>query len=138
MHTTDILIVEDSPADVGLIEESLAMLRPRFRIRVVPNAPTAMRFLYRLPPYETATTPQLIIIDLNMPMGDGFQLLEALRCNERTAAIRSVVFSSSNRQLDQDRAIALGALAFFHKPLLYEDFCDCVLRMVQQSLHAEE
>ncbi|MBA3937977.1 MAG: response regulator [Planctomycetes bacterium] len=137
MSKTEILIVEDSPADIGLIVESLAMLRPRFRIHSVPNAPSALRFLYRLPPYETAITPDLMIIDLNMPMGDGFQLLEALHCNERTAAIRRVIFSSSSRQCDQDRAIALGAMAFFHKPLLYADFCDCVLRMVQQALNSE-
>lgn len=61
--------------------------------------------------------PDLLIVDLYMPLDSGLALLAALRADDRYAAIRLAVCSGSDADADRDRALAAGADLYLEKPL---------------------
>jgi DNA-binding response OmpR family regulator len=60
--------------------------------------------------------PDLIILDLGLPAGDGFVVLERLQKNDRLSTIPVIVLTASDAQSSERRALQAGAAAFFQKP----------------------
>ena len=73
--------------------------------------------------------PDLVILDLGLPAGDGFSVLERLKANEKLASIPVVVLSGRDRVGNKDRALKAGARAFLQKPLANDKLL-AVLRLV--------
>ena len=63
----DVLLVEDSPADVYVIKRVLADAGQQIRLWVVPDGPEALQFLRQAPPFAHVPTPALILLDLHLP-----------------------------------------------------------------------
>lgn len=82
------------------------------------------------------TLPDLIILDLGLPAGDGFVTLERLKANDALALIPVIVVSGRDRFINRDRAIAAGARTFLQKPVDNER----LLYVIRQVLgeHDEE
>lgn len=78
-----------------------------------------------------ANAPDLVLLDVKMPLVDGFEVLRRLRADG--VATRIVMFSSSENAQDQDRATALGADGFVTKPLDASAFQDCVRETVERA-----
>jgi DNA-binding response OmpR family regulator len=76
--------------------------------------------------------PDLVILDLGLPAGDGFSVLERLKANEKLASIPVVVLSGRDRVGNKDRAIKAGARAFLQKPMANDKLL-AVLRLVLES-----
>lgn len=113
----EVLLVEDSPADVQLLRIKL-MHREKvsFNLHVATNGREAMRLLE-----ERARTPHepqidLMLLDINMPIMDGFEVLRALSADDLLNRIPVCVLSTSNDESDMQRARDLGALAYLVKP----------------------
>jgi signal transduction histidine kinase len=113
----EVLLVEDSPADVQLLKIKL-MRREKvsFNLHVATNGREAMRLLE-----ERARVPEepqidLMLLDINMPIMDGFEVLHALSADDRLNRIPVCVLSTSNDESDMQRARDLGALAYLVKP----------------------
>jgi two-component system KDP operon response regulator KdpE len=73
--------------------------------------------------------PDLIILDLGLPAGDGFSVLERLKANEKLAQIPVVVLSGRDRVGNRDRAIDAGAMTFLQKPMANDKLL-AVIRLV--------
>jgi DNA-binding response OmpR family regulator len=103
------------------------------RILVVDDDPDlvrAMRLRLRANNYDVATAtdgysaiaaaqkerPSLIILDLGLPVGDGFVVLERLQNSDVLAGIPVIVLSARDPQTNEERALKAGATAFFQKP----------------------
>ena len=117
-----VLLVEDNPADVELMQEVLLELGDQFELHVVEDGIKALAFLRGEEPYSGAPQVDLVFLDLNTPRLGGFEVLSASRGEDRRRGQRWVVFSSSDNPEDEARALALGADAYLVKPIGWEDF----------------
>ncbi len=118
----EILLVEDSPADVRLTTEALKEANVGNRLNVVGNGETAMDFLYRRGAYAAAPRPDLILLDLNLPGKDGREVLEEIKTEPRLRRIPVVVLTTSQAEEDVVRAYDLHCNCYITKPLDFHQF----------------
>jgi CheY-like chemotaxis protein len=116
-----ILLVEDNAADVWLFKEAFAALEIQHDLEVVEDGEQAIG---RLEQDETEESPDLILLDLNLPKVDGFKVLSFVRQTPRLCVIPVIVLSSSRDQRDIRRAHELGANSYLCKTT--DDFSDLV------------
>jgi len=118
----DILLVEDEPADIYVIQRALADCCPQSRVWVVSSGSAALAFLRHEPPFVNVPTPALILLDLNVPRPDGHAILRELR---RLAAYQTtpvVIVSVNERAVEEPRCRQLGANAYVQKSRDYATY----------------
>ncbi|ULR43536.1 response regulator [Rhizobium sp. K102] len=113
----EVLLVEDSPADIQILKIKL-MRREKvtFNLHIATNGREAMRLLEERA--DIADLPQidLMLLDINMPIMDGFEVLNALSADARLKRIPVCILSTSSDETDMQRARNLGARAYMVKP----------------------
>ncbi|MBQ0979958.1 response regulator [Micromonospora zamorensis] len=124
-----ILVVDDDPGDVLMIEEALADSDVDKVIDVVSDGEEAMEFLRAEGRHEHARRPDVILLDLNMPRMDGRQVLGAVKQDEDLRTIPIVVLTTSNADTDIVGSYTLQANAYVTKPIDLDDFNDVVRRI---------
>ena len=122
----DVLLVEDDPADVLLIEEAFADNKVRNRLHVVSDGVEALQFLRREGQYADAPQPDLVLLDLNLPRMDGREVLAAVKADERLRQIPVVVLTTSKAEEDVLRSYKLHANAYVTKPVDFDRFIEVV------------
>jgi len=118
--TSEILLVEDNPADARLVELAVSRSSTGSRLSVVPDGDAAMRFLRQQAPYESAARPDLVLLDLNLPPRGGLWVLEQIRDDDALTALPVVVLTSSRAEEDITRTYRLHANSFVTKPTEFE------------------
>ena len=114
----EILIVDDEPGDVNLIRTAIVEGRFICNISVARNGVEALTFLRKEGPDHTdAVTPDLVLLDLNMPKLSGYDVLKALQADPRLARIPVVVLTTSEAERDVFQSYDLGAAGFVTKPV---------------------
>jgi two-component system response regulator len=73
--------------------------------------------------------PQVILLDLKLPKVDGFEVLKALRADERTRLLPVVILTSSNEEQDKLHGYGLGANSYVRKPVEFEAFIEGVRQL---------
>lgn len=124
-----ILVVDDDPGDVLMIEEALENSDVEKHIDVVGDGQEAMEFLRREGRHPTAPRPDMILLDLNMPRMDGRQVLSQVKSDEDLRTIPIVVLTTSNADTDILGSYTLQANAYVTKPIDLDDFNDVVRRI---------
>jgi CheY-like chemotaxis protein len=114
-----LVIVEDNPTDVFLIREALRAYRLEVDVRVFEDGEEAIDLIRLLDSDDSQTCPELMLLDLNLPRADGFEVLKRLRDSRRCAEIPVIVMTSSAALPDRERSKALGADAYFRKQAGY-------------------
>jgi CheY-like chemotaxis protein len=112
----DILLIEDNEADVGLTTAAFRDALVDARITVVEDAEAAMDYLARTCMVDEVPRPDLVILDLSLPRGDGFEVLEAIKGNPKLKTIPVIIMSGSDREEHQLRAYKLQVAAYIVKP----------------------
>ncbi len=120
----EILLVEDNPTDVLLAKKALAAAKIFNHLHVVGDGLEAMAFLCKQGQYIDAPRPNIILLDLNLPLKDGGQVLAELKADKDLRRIPVVVLSSSNQELDICRAYDLNANCYIVKPVNFRRFQD--------------
>jgi CheY-like chemotaxis protein len=126
-----ILVVDDDPGDVLMIEEALGYSDVDKAIDVVSDGQEAMEFLRQQGRHTTASRPDVILLDLNMPRMDGRQVLSAVKGDEDLRTIPVVVLTTSNADADILGSYTLQANAYVTKPIDLDDFNNAVRRIDQ-------
>jgi CheY-like chemotaxis protein len=116
-----ILLVEDNPADAGLVRRALEEHGIGGEITVFADGDSAIRFIQALDT-EPIACPDLVIVDLNLPRRSGSEVLECMRQSMCCRSVPVVVLSSSSAQYDREAADQLGASRYLRKPLRLGDF----------------
>jgi CheY-like chemotaxis protein len=127
----EILLVDDSPADLDLIRDALASCNHPCRVHTVPDGEEAIAFLRRSGSYGDAARPDLVILDLNLPRKDGRVVVADFKSEPTLCSIPVVVFTTSKSRQDIARMYALGANCYVNKPGCLDDFRKAV-RSIQQ------
>ncbi len=122
-----ILLVEDSAADVRLTREALKDAKVLNELHVARDGVEAMDFLHRRGGHEDAPRPDLVILDLNLPRMDGKEVLAELKGDDGLRQIPVAVLTTSGAERDIQQSYDLGANCFLTKPVDLEQF----LRVVQ-------
>lgn len=122
----DVLLVEDDPGDVLMTREAFEDHKVANRLSVVADGVSAMAFLRKEGEYADAPTPDLILLDLNLPRMDGREVLQALKEDAALRAIPVVVLTTSEAEEDVVRSYSLHANAYVTKPVDFDRFIDVV------------
>lgn len=121
-----ILLVEDNPGDVGLVEEAFSEGRLLHDLHVAQDGVVALQFLKRHGKYADAPVPDLILLDLNLPRKDGRELLEDIKQDSTLREIPVIVLTTSDDEADVHRAYKLYANCYLTKPVDMDDFLNKV------------
>jgi len=121
-----VLLVEDHPADVALTKKAFGELQRDIDLQVVLDGVEAMQYLRKEGRFSGATTPDLVLLDLNMPRKNGRGVLEDMRGEEDLRSIPVVVLTTSSAANDVNECYRLGANAYVVKPVAYKDFTRAV------------
>ena len=122
----DVLLVEDDPGDVLMTREAFQDHKVANRLSVVADGVSAMAFLRKEGEYADAPTPDLVLLDLNLPRMDGREVLQALKEDAALRAIPVVVLTTSEAEEDVVRSYSLHANAYVTKPVDFDRFIDVV------------
>lgn len=122
----ELLIVEDNEGDVRLIKEALRDSSVVNRFVVVNDGEQALDYLHRRSGYESSTRPDLILLDLNLPKVNGFDVLTELKAHRALQKIPVIIFSSSTSDGDIQRSYDLKANSYVSKPADFDEFLNVV------------
>ncbi len=128
-----ILLVEDDPGHARLIERNLRRNAVTNVIVQLPDGQSAVDYLFRCGEYaERQRTPRLLmLLDLNLPGLDGYQVLRRVKADPATRRIPIVVLTTSQDHREVDRCYDLGCSLFVTKPVNYADLADTLRRLGQ-------
>lgn len=133
--SVDVLLVEDNPGDVLLTQEIFKMAIPEAYLHVVHDGEEALRFLYKQEEFADAITPDLILLDLNLPRMDGREVLENIKFDRNLKRIPVVVLTSSASEKDVIHMYDNHANCYIVKPNDYQKFYEIVTLIKQFWLH---
>lgn len=131
LHNKFILLVEDDPNDVIILQRAFKKAGMQESLRVVRNGKEAMEYLSGRGEYsnrERFPLPFLVLLDLRMAGPDGFEVLHWVRSQPEMRRLLVVVLTSSSAQTDVDRAYELGANSYLVKPVAFEAMVHLVQR----------
>jgi CheY-like chemotaxis protein len=129
-----IFLAEDHDPDVTLICEALNASGLNFELDRALDGEAAIERLLR---YGTSDSPDVILLDLNLPKIGGFALLSHLRANPVLLPVPVVILTSSREPADREEAMRKGAAAFISKPHDLADFIAAVGGTVRQMLRTK-
>ena len=136
----DILLVEDSQSDVELFMLAHQSNKSSASVKVARDGVEAVEFLLggeNQPKDAQDPLPRLVLLDLNMPRLNGFEVLARLRADERTRRLPVVIFSSSDQGADELEAQRLGANGYVRKPAQFKDLCTTLAQFERDWLSAD-
>jgi len=114
----EILLVEDNPADTYLFRTSLL---GRYHVTVAQNGVEAVDRLFRRGSFEKEMRPDLVVVDLNVPLLNGHDVISVIKSNSMLRTIPIVVLSGSDSSDDVQKAYELGASAYIVKRSLLSE-----------------
>ncbi len=126
MKPIEILLVEDNPGDARLSREALAQSKVRNNLNHARDGEEAMAFLRRQGTFGSAPTPDLVLLDLNLPRRDGRDVLEDIKNDAALKHIPVVILTSSQAEEDIMRSYRLHANCFITKPVDLEQLTKVV------------
>jgi two-component system response regulator len=115
-----ILVVDDNDDDVVLLRESLRDQPAINVLHAVRDGEEAMAFLRRQAPYADAPRPGLVLLDINMPKMNGFEVLHEMKIDPLLRAIPVVILTTSSREADVLTAYTGGACSYVSKPVSFD------------------
>lgn len=127
----NILLVEDNPADVLLTAEALREAMVPHDLSVVNNGADAIFFLKRQGRYEGSPRPNLILLDINLPKKNGFEVLADIKEDRDLKRIPVIVLTTSSSRQDILKAYDLRANCYIVKPIELDDF----FRVIRDTEH---
>jgi DNA-binding response OmpR family regulator len=119
-----ILMIDDDEEDFGLVRDALKSKNLKVEMYWAEDGVEAMNFLLRRGEYREAPKPHLILLDLNMPGKNGFDVLKELKADRALRKIPVVILTSSKDERDVNRGYNMGANAFMLKPISFDELAE--------------
>lgn len=122
----EILMIDDDPGDVRITQEAVKASHLSNRLHVCYDGESGLAFLRKQGEYQNAPTPDLVLLDLNMPGLTGMEVLEAIRADENIKHVPVAILTTSNADADVLEAYKLHANCFVTKPVMFDAFMQVV------------
>jgi len=126
----EILLIEDNPGDVRLVEEALRENKLLNNLSVARDGVEALAFLRREEQYADATRPDLILLDLNLPRKSGYEVLREVKADDNLKRIPVVVLTTSAAEDDILDTYNLHANCYVTKPIGLAQFVE-IIRQIE-------
>lgn len=121
-----ILLVEDNPGDIRLTKEVLKEGKIRNDLSVVTDGEEALLFLKKEGKYTDARSPDIILLDLNLPKKDGRQVLAEIKTDPVLMLIPVIVLTTSSAEKDILNMYSIHANCYITKPVDFDQFINVV------------
>ncbi len=132
MQPPIILLVEDNPDHEVLALRALTRNGIANEVVVARDGAEALDYLFGTGAYagrDTATRPQVVLLDLKLPKVDGLEVLRRMRADERTRFLPVVILTSSDEEQDMLQGYQLGANSYIRKPVEFENFIEATRQL---------
>jgi len=129
MYEKVILLVEDNPDDIALTLRAFKKSNIRNRIITIEDGQDALDYFLckgRFEGKDPQDLPSVVLLDINLPKINGFEVLKAIRVNESTKYLPVVILTSSKEELDIVNGYSLGANSYIRKPVDFNNFFEAV------------
>ena len=126
-----ILLVEDDPGHARLIEKNLRRANIRNRVVILGDGQQAVDYLFGEGEYSGVprSSPLLMLLDLNLPVLDGHQVLKRVKADERTRRIPIVMLTTTDDPREVQRCYDLGCSIYITKPVDYTAFTEAIRKL---------
>jgi len=131
--TVRILVIEDNPADLFLLEKALESRNIPYELEILGDGEKAIKHLAD----KKLVLPNLILIDLNLPRRDGFEVLTMVRGQPALSGIPVAILTSSEDAKDKHRIALFGGERYIHKPPILEEFIEQVGSAISAMLSGQ-
>lgn len=131
VQAVNILLVEDDPGHARLIEKNLRRSNITNQITVINDGREAIDYLFKQGDYTLSphASPLLVLLDLNLPGLDGYQILERMKSNHKTKHIPVIMLTTTDDVREVDRCYNLGCNVYITKPVDYEHFSEAIRKI---------
>lgn len=119
-----VILVDDDEDDRFLAQQAFKLWNSKYVLQALQSGQELFRFLE-----ESLTLPTLILLDLNMPLTSGFEVLERLRAQQQYSSVRIIILTTSDLEADRRQARLLGANNFFTKPPNIEQLAKMITQL---------
>lgn len=131
MRIARILLVEDNEGDILLTKEAFEESKVNTKISVARNGREALDFLYKKGEFANEETPDLILLDINIPIFNGHEVLEKIKNNSDLKTIPGIMLTTSSNQKDIDKAYRNHCNSFVNKPMDLDEFLKAILKITE-------
>lgn len=129
MKLANILLVEDNEGDILLTREAFEESRVKTEINVARNGQEALDYLFKRGDFTQVKKPDLILLDINIPVFDGHEVLHQLKKDPILKKIPVIVLTTSSNKKDIEKAYEYHANSYVRKPLNMEEFLKAILKI---------
>lgn len=126
MKSIQILLIEDNEGDILLTEEALLMSKIKNKVSVVRDGWEAMLFLEKKEKYATAETPDLVLLDINIPKLNGHEVLSRIKSNPQILHIPVIMLTTSSSEQDVLKSYQNHVNCFITKPVETTKFLEVI------------
>lgn len=141
--SVEVLLAEDDPADVALVQHAFRKHQLLNPIHVVRDGAEALEFVFRTDRYACRPDggPYVVLLDIKLPLIDGIEVLRRIKGDPTTRSIPVVMLTSSREDRDLKECYQLGVNSFIVKPVDFAQFDDVVQQLgfywllINQPLH---
>ncbi len=131
MKSIHILLVEDNEGDILLTTEALEDSKIINKISSVRNGKEALDYIFKKPGYENNPTPDLILLDINLPLKSGHEVLQTIKADDSTRQIPVIMLTTSSSERDISLSYQYHANCYITKPVEVADFLDAISKIEQ-------
>lgn len=125
----NILLIEDNPGDVRLAQEAFKEGKINVQLNVVMDGLEAINYLRKIGNYENVDTPDLVLLDLNLPKKDGREVLGDIKADPKLRSIPVVILTTSNAEQDILNSYNLHVNCYINKPVDFDRFFDIIQKI---------
>ena len=130
IQSVTILLVEDDPGHARLIEKNLRRANLTNDFVIATDGAQALDFVFRTGDYaDRDETSLLILLDLNLPILDGYQVLQRLKADHQTKHIPIVILTTTDDEREVARCYELGCNVYITKPVEYAQFSEAIRQL---------
>ncbi|MFO7825598.1 MAG: response regulator [Cyclobacterium sp.] len=131
MKSIHILLVEDNEGDIFLTTEALEDSNFINEISIAKDGQEALDFVFKTKGFENKSTPNLILLDVNLPKKSGHEVLQELKSHEVSRKIPVIMLTTSSSKRDIDLSYQHHANCFITKPVEVSDFLEAIASIEQ-------